>query len=65
MFFRPAVNKSKVIDLLLNRWSVKVMLRNCSCDVMGTCGAKDQSYPILNAYLGQFEVDIVGFKQGM
>lgn len=47
----------------LDRWSVGLIVRNWSCDVMGM--KSGQSYPILDAYLGEFEIDTVGFKQGI
>ena len=64
-FPRPSTSSNKVAVMPLDNWSVRLMLRNCSCDVNGISKETDQSYPILNAYLGEFEIDVVGFNQGM
>ena len=53
-----------ISNMLLNRWLIKVVVQNCSCDVMGTCMTTGQYYPILNAYLRELEIDVSGAKQG-
>ena len=61
---RSASKGSRIVDMLLPPWSIKVMMQNCSCDIMGTCSKTGQYYPILNTYIGQLEIDVSGFQQG-
>ncbi|XP_065055102.1 bridge-like lipid transfer protein family member 2 isoform X3 [Rhopilema esculentum] len=61
---RKRRKESNIIKFLKTlNWSVKAVVRNCSCDIMATAKETGQSYPILNTYLGEFELNIAFEKQ--